>query len=200
MEEIMSDFISAIKRFIEDWERNHPAALVHYEPADDVVDQQVDEPHIEIKQGDIDVRQNETNEYQNRPVVLSQLPEVEVPKEIHIPKALLGQPPYGEGEGPGQWVMGLGNWQWLPDKPTEPPKGETFKTGQWVRNRATEDWSWISIRPTTVGKDGRSTAEPIPSLPIRTRPIPQPCKSDEQLLAEAKQFIEEVEQLMKELE
>jgi hypothetical protein len=155
MEEIMSDFISAIKRFIEDWERSHPVALVHYEPTEDVNEQQADEPQVEI----------------------SQLPEPEVPKEIHIPKELLGQPPYGEGEGPGQWVMGLGNWQWLPDKPTEPPKGETFKTGKWVWNSATENWSWISLRP-----------------------IARPYKSDEQLLAEAKQFIDEVEQLIKELE
>jgi hypothetical protein len=155
MEEIMSDFISAIKRFIEDWERNHPAALVHYEPAEDVVDEQADEPPVEI----------------------SQLPEPEVPREIPSPKEHLGHPPYGEGEGPGQWVMGLGNWQWLPDKPTEPPKGETFKTGKWVWNSATENWSWISLRP-----------------------IARPYKSDEQLLAEAKQFIDEVEQLIKELE
>ncbi len=174
----MSDFISAIKRFIEDWERSHPAAPVHYEPVDDVVDQQVDGPPVEI----------------------SQLPEPEVPRKRSSPKEHLGQPPYGEGEGPGQWVMGLGNWQWLPDKPTEPPKGETFKTGQWVRNRATEDWSWISTRPTTISKDGRSTAEPIPSPPIRTRPIAQPCKSNEQLLADAEQLIKEVEQLIKDLE
>ena len=172
----MSDFINAIKRFIEDWERSHPAALVDYEPAHDVVDQQGDEPQVEIKQGDIDVRQNETNEYQNRPVVLSQLPEVEVPKEIPSPKEHLGQPPYGEGEGPGQWVIGLGNWQWLPDKPTEPLKGETFRTGKWAWNDTSDNWSWISIRP-----------------------IARPCKSDEQLLAEAKQFIDEVEQLIKEL-
>jgi hypothetical protein len=178
MEEIMSDFISAIKRFIEDWERNHPAALVHYEPAEDVVNYQADEPQVEI----------------------SQLPEPEVPKEIHIPKELLGQPPYGEGEGPGQWVMGLGNWQWLPDKPTEPPKGETFKTGKWVRDSTTEDWLWVSLRPKTISKDGRSTAESVPSPPSRTRPIAQPCKSGEQLLTEAEQLIKEVEQLMKELE
>ena len=56
----MSDFISAIKRFIEDWERNHPAALVHYEPAEDVVDEQADEPPVEI----------------------SQLPEPEVPRVL----------------------------------------------------------------------------------------------------------------------
>ena len=177
MEEIMSDFISAIKRFIEDWERNHPAALVHYEPAEDVVNYQADEPQVEI----------------------SQLPEPEVPKEIHIPKELLGQPPYGEGEGPGQWVMGLGNWQWLPDKPTEPPKGETFKTGKWVRDSTTENWSWISLRPTT-SKDGRSTIEPTSSPRSRTRPLAQPTKSNEQLLADAEQLIKEVEQLIKELE
>ena len=174
----MSDFIRAIKRFNEDWERSHPAAPVHYEPAEDVVDEQADEQQVE----------------------LIQLSEPEVPMEIQSPQVQLGQPPYGEGEGPGQWVMGLGNWQWLPDKPTEPPKGETFKTGEWVWNSATENWSWISLRPETISKAGRSTAEPIPSLPIRTRPLAQPCKSDEQVLAEAKQFIEEVEQLMKELE
>jgi hypothetical protein len=155
MEEIMSDFISAIKRFIEDWERNHPAALVHYEPAEDVVNYQADEPQGEI----------------------SQLPEPEVPREISSPKEQLGQPPFGEGEGPGQWVMGLGNWQWLPDKPTEPPKGETFKTGKWAWNDASDNWSWISIRP-----------------------LAQPTKSDKQLLEEAEQFIKEVEQLIKELE
>jgi len=173
----MSDFISAIKRFIEDWERNHPAALVHYEPAEDVVDQQVDEPHVEV----------------------SQLSEPEVPKEIHIPKEHQGQPPYGEGEGPGRWVIGIGNWQWLPDKPTEPLKGETFETGEWVRNSTTENWSWISLRPTT-SKDGRSTIEPTPSPRSRTRPLAQPTKSDEQVLADAEQFIKEVEQLIKELE
>jgi hypothetical protein len=182
MEEIMSDFISAIKRFIEDWERNHPAALVHYEPADDVVNYQADEPQVEI----------------------SQLPEPEVPREISSPKEQLGQPPYGEGEGPGQWVMGLGNWQWLPDKPTEPPKGETFKTGKWVRDSTTENWSWISLRPettkTATSKDGRSTIEPTPSPRSRTRPLAQPTKSDKQLLEEAEQLIKEVEQLIKELE
>jgi hypothetical protein len=181
MEEIMSDFISAIKRFIEDWERNHPVALVHYEPAEDVVDEQADEPIVE----------------------LSQLPEPEVPREIPSPKEHLGQPPYGEGEGPGQWVIGLGNWQWLPDKPTEPPKGETFKTGKWVRDSTTENWSWISSRPTTTtttSKDGRSTIEPSPSPRSRTRPLAQPTKPDEQLLEEAEQFIKEVEQLIKELE
>jgi hypothetical protein len=182
MEEIMSDFISAIKRFIEDWERSHPAALVDYEPAHDVVDQQGDEPQVEI----------------------SQLPTPKVPTEIQSPQVQLGQPPYGEGEGPGQWVMGLGNWQWLPDKPTEPPKGETFKTGKWVRDSTTENWSWISLRPETTrmatSKDGRSTAESITTPPIRTRPIAQPCKSDEQLLTEVKELLDEVEQLMKELE
>ena len=178
----MSDFISAIKRFIEDWERNHPAALVHYEPADDVVDQQADEQQVE----------------------LGQLSEPEVPIEIQSPQVQLGQPPYGEGEGPGQWVMGLGNWQWLSDKPTEPPKGETFKTGKWVRDSTTENWSWISLRPettkTATSKDGRSTNEPTPSPPSRTRPLAQPTKSDKQLLEEAEQLIKEVEQLIKELE
>ena len=173
----MSDFISAIKCFIEDWERNHPAALVHYEPAEDVIEQQADEPQVEI----------------------SQIPEPEVPTETQSPKEHLGQPPYGEGEGPGQWVMGLGNWQWLPDKPTEPPKGETFKTGKWVRDSTTENWSWISLRPTTR-KDGRSTIEPTPSPRSRTRPLAQPTKSDEQVLADAEQFIKEVEQLIKDLE
>ena len=173
----MSDFISAIKRFIEDWERSHPAAIVHYEPAEDVVDHQADEPQVEI----------------------SQLPEPEVPREIPSPKEHLEQPPYGEGEGPGQWVMGLGNWQWLPDKPTEPPKGETLKTGKWVRDSTTENWSWISLRPTT-SKDGRSTIEPTPPPRSRTRPLAQPTKSDEQLLEEAEQFIKEVEQLINELE
>ena len=173
----MSDFISAIKRFIEDWERSHPAALVHYEPAEDVIEQQADEPQVEI----------------------SQIPEPEVPTETQSPKEHLGQPPYGEGEGPGQWVMGLGNWQWLPDKPTEPPKGETFKTGKWVRDSTTENWSWISLRPTTR-KDGRSTIEPTPSPRSRTRPLAQPTKSDEQLLADAEQLIKEVEQLIKDLE
>ena len=176
MEEIMSDFISAIKRFIEDWERNHPAALVHYEPAEDVVDHQADEPQVEI----------------------SQLPKPEVPREIPSPKEHLGQPPYGEGEGPGRWVIGLGNWQWLPDKPTEPPKGETFKTGKWVRDSTTETWSWISLRPTT-SKDGRSTNEPTPSPRSRTRPLAQPTKSDEQVLADAERLIKEVEQLIKDL-
>ncbi len=180
----MSDFISAIKRFIEDWERNHPAALVHYESAEDVVDeQQADEPPVEI----------------------SQLPEPEVPTEIPSPKEHLGQPPYGEGEGPGQWVMGLGNWQWLPDKPTEPPKGETFETGKWVRDSTTENWSWISLRPTTTtkiatSKDGRSTNEPTLPPRSRTRPLARPYKSDKLLLEEAEQFIKEVEQLIKELE
>ena len=173
----MSDFISAIKRFIEDWERSHPTALVHYEPAEDVVDHQADEPQVEI----------------------SQLPKPEVPREIPSPKEHLGQPPYGEGEGPGRWVIGLGNWQWLPDKPTEPPKGETFKTGQWVRDSTTENWSWISLRPTTR-KDGRSTIEPTPSPRSRTRPLAQPTKSDEQLLADAEQLIKEVEQTIKDLE
>ena len=173
----MSDFISAIKRFIEDWERSHPAALVHYERAEDVVDEQADEPQVEI----------------------SQLPEPEVPREIQSPEEHLGQPQYGEGEGPGRWVIGLGNWQWLPDKPTEPPKGETFKTGKWVRDSTTENWSWISLRPTTR-KDGRSTIEPTPSPRSRTRPLAQPTKSDEQLLADAEQLIKEVEQLIKDLE
>ena len=171
----MSDFISAIKRFIEDWERSHPAALVHYEPAEDVVDHQADEPQVEI----------------------SQLPEPEVPREIPSPKEHLEQPPYGEG--PGQWVMGLGNWQWLPDKPTEPPKGETFKTGKWVRDSTTENWSWISLRPTT-SKDGRSTIEPTTSSRSRTLPLAQPTKSNEQLLADAEQFIKDVEQIIKDLE
>jgi len=174
----MSDFISAIKRFIEDWERNHPAALVHYEPAEDVVNHQADEPQVEI----------------------SQLPEPEVPRERSSPKEHLGQPPYGEGEGPGQWVIGFGNWQWLPDKPTEPPKGETFKTGKWVRDSTTENWSWISLRPTTTSKDGRSTIEPTPSPRSRTHPLAQPTKSDEQLLADAEQLIKEVQQLIKDLE
>ena len=173
----MSDLISAIKCFIEDWERSHPAALVHYEPAEDVIEQQADEPQVEI----------------------SQIPEPEVPTETQSPKEHLGQPPYGEGEGPGQWVMGLGNWQWLPDKPTEPPKGETFKTGKWVRDSTTENWSWISLRPTT-SKDGRSTNEPTPSPRSRTRPLAQPTKSNEQLLEETEQFIKEVEQLIKDLE
>ena len=173
----MSDFISAIKRFIEDWERSHPAALSHYEPAEEVVDQQVDEA----------------------PVGISQLPLPEVPIEIQSPKEQLGQPPYGEGEGPGQWVIGLGNWQWLPDKPTEPPKGETFKTGKWVRDSTTETWSWISLHPTTR-KDGRTTTEPTPTPRSRTGPLAQPTKSDAQLLADAEQLIKEVEQLIKELE
>ena len=177
MEEIMSDFISAIKRFIEDWERSHPAALVHYEPAEDVIEQQADEPQVEI----------------------SQIPEPEVPTETQSPKEHLGQPPYGEGEGPGRWVIGLGNWQWLPDKPTEPPKGETFKTGKWVRDSTTENWSWISLS-TTTSKDGRSTIEATPSPRSRTRPLAQPTKSDEQLLEEAEQFIKEVKQLIKDLE
>ena len=172
----MSDFISAIKRFIEDWERSHPAALVHYERAEDVVDEQADEPQVEI----------------------SQIPEPEVPTEIQSPKEHLGETPYGEGEGPGKWVMGLGNWQWLPDKPTEPPKGETFKTGKWVRDSTTENWSWISLRPTT-SKDGRSTNEPTPSPRSRTRPLAQPTKSDEQVLADAERLIKEVEQLIKDL-
>ena len=173
----MSDFISAIKRFIEDWERSHPAPLVHYEPAEDIVDEQADEPPVEI----------------------SQLSEPEVPIEIQRPEEHVGHPPYGEGEGPGQWVMGLGNWQWLPDKPTEPPKGETFKTGKWVRDGTTENWSWISLRPTT-SKDRRSTNEPTLSPRSRTRPLAQPTKSNEQLLADAEQFIKEVEQLIKDLE
>ena len=135
----MSAIISAIKRFIEDWERSHPAVLVHYEPAEDVVNHQAEEPRVEI----------------------SQLPEPEVPREIPSPKEHLGHPPYGEGEGPGRWVIGLGNWQWLPDKPTEPPKGETFKTGKWVWNSATENWSWISLS-TTTSNDDRSTIEPTP--------------------------------------
>ena len=173
----MSDFISAIKCFIEDWERSHPAALVHYEPAEDVIEQQADEPQVEI----------------------SQIPEPEVPTETQSPKEHLGQPPYGEGEGPGRWVIGLGNWQWLPDKPTEPPKGETFTTGKWVWNSATENWSWISLHPTTR-KDGRTTTEPTPSPRSRTRPLAQPTKSDEQLLEEAEQSIKEVKQLIKDLE
>ncbi len=172
----MSDFISAIKRFVEDWVEGK-SQLVHYEPAEDVVEHQADEPQIE----------------------LSQLPEPEVPSEIPSPKEHLGHPPYGEGEGPGQWVMGLGNWQWLPDKPTEPPKGETFNTGKWVRDSTTENWSWISVRPAT-SKDGRSTIEPTPSPRSRTRPLAQPTKSNEQILADAEQFIKEVEQLIKELE
>ena len=172
----MSDFISAIKRFIEDWVEGEPR-LVHYETVQDAVDHQADEPQVEI----------------------SQIPEPEVPTETQSPKEHLGQPPYGEGEGPGQWVMGLGNWQWLPDKPTEPPKGETLKTGKWVWNSATENWSWISLRPTTR-KDGRSTIEPTPSPRSRTRPLAQPSKSDEQLLADAEQLIKEVEQLIKDLE
>ena len=178
----MSDFISAIKRFIEDWERSHPAALVHYEPAEDVIEQQADEPQVEI----------------------SQIPEPEVPTETQSPKEHLGQPPYGEGEGPGRWVIGLGNWQWLPDKPTEPPKGETLKTGKWVWNSATENWSWISLRPettkTTTSNDDRSTIEPTLTPRSRTRPLAQPTKSDEQLLEEAEQFIKEVKQLIKDLE
>ena len=172
----MSDFISAIKRFIEDWVEGKPR-LVHYERAEDVVDEQADEPQVEI----------------------SQLPEPEVPREIQSSKEQLGHPPYGEGEGPGRWVIGLGNWQWLPDKPTEPPKGETFKTGKWVRDSTTENWSWISLRPTT-SKDGRSTIEPTPSPRSRTHPLAQPTKSDEQLLADAEQLIKEVEQLIKDLE
>lgn len=173
----MSDFISAIKRFIEDWERSHPAPLVHYEPAEDIVDAQADEPPVEI----------------------SQLSEPEAPIEIQRPEEHVGQPPYGEGEGPGKWVMGLGNWQWLPDKPTEPPKGETFKTGKWVWNSAIENWSWISLRPTT-SKDSRSTIEATPTPRSRTGPLAQPTKSNEQLLEEAEQFIKEVEQLIKDLE
>lgn len=173
----MSDFISAIKRFIEDWERSHPAPLVHYETAEDIVAEQADEPQVEI----------------------SQLPKPEVAIETSSPKEHLGQPPYGEGEGPGQWVMGLGNWQWLPDKPTEPPKGETFKTGQWVRDSTTENWSWISLGPTS-SKDGRSTIEATPPPRSRTRPISQPTKSDEQVLADAERLIKEVEQLIKDLE
>ena len=172
----MSDFISAIKRLIEDWERNHPAPLVHYEPAEDVIEQQADEPQVEI----------------------SQLPEPEVPIEIQSPKEQLGQPPYGEGEGPGKWVMGLGNWQWLPDKPTEPPKGETFEAGKWVRDSTTENWSWISLRPAT-SKDRRSTTEPTSRPRSRTRPLAQPTKSDEQVLADAERLIKEVEQLIKDL-
>ena len=173
----MSDFISAIKRFIEDWERSHPASLVHYESVENAVDHQADEQQVEV----------------------SQLPVPEGPREIPSPKEHVGHPPYGEGEGPGKWVMGLGNWQWLPDKPTEPPKGETFKTGKWVWNSATENWSWISLRPTT-SKDRRSTNEPTLSPRSRTRPLAQPTKSNEQLLADAEQFIKEVEQLIKELE
>jgi hypothetical protein len=96
-------------------------------------------------------------------------------------------------------VMGLGNWQWLPDKPTEPLKGETFETGKWVRDSTTENWSWISLRPTT-SKDRRSTIEPTPPPRSRTRPLAQPCKSDKQLLKEAEQLIKEVKQLIKELE
>ena len=172
----MSDFISAIKRFIEDWERSHPAPLVHYEPVEDVVDEQADEPPVEI----------------------SRLPEPEVPREIPSPEEHVGHPPYGEGEGPGQWVIGLGNWQWLPDKPTEPPKGETFKTGKWVRDSTTENWSWISLS-TTTSKDGRSTIEATPSPRSRTRPLAQPTKSDEQVLADAERLIKEVEQLIKDL-
>ena len=172
----MSDFISAIKRFIEDWVEGKPR-LVHYEPAENIVDEQADEVPVEI----------------------SQLSEPEVPTEIQRPEEHVGHPPYGEGEGPGRWVIGLGNWQWLPDKPTEPPKGETFKTGKWVRDSTTENWSWISLRPTTR-KDGRSTIEPTPSPRSRTRPLVQPTKSDEQLLADAEQLIKEVEQLIKDLE
>jgi len=145
MEETMSEIISAIKRLIETWLKGEPPKIVHNESTKDRHDQSPDEPIVIHKQSDIDARQNETSDFQKEPKLLSQLPELEPLTEKKAPPAYQGQPPHAEGEGPGHWTIGIGNWLWLADKPTDPPEGETYETGKWVHDLRTEQWMWSSL-------------------------------------------------------
>jgi hypothetical protein len=146
MEETVSEISSAIKRLIETWLKGEPPKIVHNESTEPVGhDQSPDEPNVTRKQSDIDARQNETSDFQKEPKLLGQLPQLELLTEKKVPPPYQGQPPHAEGEGPGRWIIGIGNWLWLADKPTDPPEGETYETGKWDFDLRSEQWMWISL-------------------------------------------------------